>query len=258
MSKEINGVLATMMEHRSYRKYLDKEVTDENVETVVSASQAAPSWINGQHVTIVVVRDKERRKKLATLSGGQKHIEDAPVFLVFCADFHRINLACEIEEKVFESIQNIDTVIVGATDVGISLGNAINAAESMGLGTVPIGGIRRNPIEVIELLQLPKYVIPISGLCIGHPDGEPGLKPRLPKNAIMHNEVYNSDTSALIHQYNDTYSNYLNERTNGKDNSNWTQRMAEFYSEPFYRNNSYSNVRDMLIQQGFPIKEIYN
>jgi len=255
MGKEGNEVLATLMAHRSIRKYLKREVADEKVKKIINASQAAASWVNGQHVSIIVVKDSENRKRLAELSGGQKYVEEAPVFLVFCADFHRIDIACKLEDKSFESTQNIDLIIVGASDVGIALGNAITAAESLGLGTVPIGGIRRKPLEVIELLELPKYVIPISGLCIGYPNEEPGLKPRLPQQAIMHHEVYNSDPSEFIHQYNDTYSTYIYERSNGNSDSNWTQRMAEFYSDPFYQNNSYSDVRKMLIQQGFPISE---
>ncbi|MEH7293774.1 nitroreductase family protein, partial [Priestia megaterium] len=47
--------------------------------------------------------------------------------------------------------------------------NALTAAESMGLGGVYIGGVRANIAELTELLNLPKHVVPLVGLCIGHP-----------------------------------------------------------------------------------------
>ena len=75
-------------------------------------------------------------------------------------------------------MQDIDTLLVGAHEVGIALEAAVVAAESLGLGTVPIGDVRKNALEIVHELQLPEYVFPMLGLCIGYPAEEPGLKPR--------------------------------------------------------------------------------
>lgn len=48
-----------------------------------------PNWANLQHSSIVAVKKPERRRKFAALCGEQGHIAQAPVFLVFCADFYR-------------------------------------------------------------------------------------------------------------------------------------------------------------------------
>jgi FMN reductase [NAD(P)H] len=245
-----NQVVETMLAHRSIRKYSQQPVSDEDLDTIIRSVQAAPSWVNGQHVTIISIKDPERRKKMAGLAGNQKHIIEAPVFLVFCADFHRIKVACEMEGKEFKAAVNPDLLLVGAVDVGIALGNAITAAESLGMGTVPIGGIRRRPLEYIELLNLPEYVIPVSGLCIGYHSGEiPDLVPRLPKAAVFHEEKYKENIEEEIKEFNQIHLEATIERQSG--GSTWTQRMANFYKDSFYINDGYKDVGKMLKQQGF-------
>lgn len=243
----MNEVIQTLKAHRSFRSYQDEPVNEEQLEQIIQAVQAAPNWINGQQYSIIAVKDEERKKKLAELCGNQKHIEEAPVFLVFCADFYRTQLAGELEGTTVHIEDNIDTLIVGATDVGIALGTAVVAAESFGLGTVPIGGIRRNALDVIELLDLPEYVIPVSGLCIGHPAVDPGQKPRLPKKAVYHEECYNKELRPHIEKYNDTYSRYLQERSSNQRYGNWTERVSSFFSKKYY-----GGIDDMLEKQKFP------
>lgn len=247
--QKMNQVVETMLAHRSVRKFAQQQVSNEDLETIIHSAQAAPSWVNGQHVTIISIKDPERRKKMAELAGNQNYIMEAPVFLVFCADFHRIKVACDMEGTEFKASVNPDLLLVGAVDVGISLSNAITAAESLGLGTVPIGGIRRSPLEYIELLNLPEYVIPVSGLCIGYPSDIPALGPRLPKAAIFHEEKYKENIQDEIKEFNHIHSEATKGRQSG--GSTWTQRMANFYKDPFYVNDGYKDVGKMLKQQGF-------
>ena len=231
----MNEIMKTLLSHRSIRSYKNKDVEDEKMEQIIKAVQAAPSWINGQQVSIIAIKDPERKKKFAQLCGGQKHIEEAPVFLVFCSDFYRAYLASKIEHTTFAVPENMDTLLVGATDVGIALEAAITASESLGLGTVCIGGIRRNLNEVMKELNLPPYVLPIAGLCVGYPAEDPGLKPRLPVQAVYHNETYQHDLQGEIETYNHIYSDYLSERSQGKQTGTWTKAIANFYSKIYYQ-----------------------
>lgn len=242
----MNKVMDTLLSHRSYRSYQSKKVDETQLEQIIKAVQAAPSWINGQQVSVIAVKDEGRKKKLAELCGGQKHIEEAPVFLVFCADFYRTYIASKMEELPFHVSDNIDTLLVGATDVGIALGAAVTASESFGLGTVPIGGIRRNLKAVIEMLELPPYVLPISGLCIGHPAETPELKPRLPKDTVYHTETYHKDVHTLLEQYNEIYADYLDRSSQGKRTGTWTKAVANFYSKEYYQ-----GITEGLKQQKF-------
>jgi FMN reductase [NAD(P)H] len=253
----MNEVIKTLTSHRSFRNYIEKQVENEYIEAILSASQAAPTWIHGQQVSVVVVQDHERKQKIASLSGNQQHINQAPTFLVFCADFYRAKLASEMENVPFEAIHDEDMLLVGATDVGIALSNAIAAAESLGLGTVPIGGIRRRPLELIELLHLPEYVIPIAGLCIGYSLDDPGLNPRLPKEAFVHKESYNINQKQYLNSYNDVFKQHQLKKTNGQKDSTWTKSISSFFKGKHY-NNNYPDVPQMLIQQGFSFKELNN
>ncbi|WP_078409948.1 NADPH-dependent oxidoreductase [Priestia abyssalis] len=251
----MNEVIKTLTNHRSFRQYLNTPVNKKELDAIIHAAQSGPSWIHGQQVSVIIVKDSARKKRLAELCGHQDHINQAPVFLIFCADFHRAKLASEIEGVSFEVADDADSLLVGAADVGIALANAIAAAESLGLGTVPIGGIRRSPLEVIEFLQLPKYVIPISGLCIGYGGNDPGLNPRLPKEAFYHEETYNENQMDMLQHYNETMAEHRNKTTNGKSDANWTERIAGFYSRSHY-NNAYPDVPRMLQQQGFTCKDM--
>ncbi|WP_338472258.1 NADPH-dependent oxidoreductase [Niallia sp. XMNu-256] len=243
----MNEVIKSLLSHRSIRAYEDKPVEDEQLEQIVQTVQAAPNWINGQQFSIVAVKDPERKKRLAQLCGNQKHIEEAPVFFVFCADFYRTYLASQMENKSMEAIHDIDSLIVGVTDVGIALGTAVAAAESFGLGTVAIGGIRRNALQVIEELNLPPYVIPVSGLCIGHPAQDPGLKPRLPKQSVYHEEAYQHELLPILEEYNEIYAKYLQERSGNNRSGTWTEFVATFFNQSYYH-----ETADMLEQQKFP------
>lgn len=243
----MNEVIKSLQAHRSFRSYQNKAVDEEQLDQIIQSVQASPNWINGQQYSIIAVKDEERKKKLAKLCGNQKHIEEAPVFLVFCADFYRTHLASEMEGITINTTDDIDTLIISVTDVGIALGTAVAAAESFGLGTVPIGGIRRKALEVIDMLGLPEYVIPVSGLCIGHPGEVDGQKPRLPKEAVYHEERYNRELGPLLEEYNDTYSRYLQERSRNNRVGTWTKYVASYFSK-----RNYQGIAEMLRKQKFP------
>ncbi|OOM14388.1 NADPH-dependent oxidoreductase [Clostridium saccharobutylicum] len=187
----MNNTIDTIKNHRSIRQYLDKEVSDELIDEIVKSAQYMPNSINGQQVTVIVIRDKAKKEKLAELTGNQDYIAKAPVFLVFVMDFYRTYLAGE--KTGFKQVihEDIEGILVGSVDAGIALGASVIAAESLGLGTVPIGGVRKNPEEVIELLGLPKYTFPMVGLVVGYPSDKSHKKPRVPFNSFKHDECYN-------------------------------------------------------------------
>lgn len=245
----MNEVIRTLLSHRSIRSYLDRPISEELLEQIIKAVQSAPNWVNIQHVSIIAIKNKERKKKFASLCGNQRHIEEAPVFLIFCADYYRTHLACKGKNQPIDKVlKDIDNLIVGSHEVGIALGTAVVAAESLGLGTVVIGDIRLNSLEVIKELNLPKYVIPILGLCIGYSAQNPGLKPRLPKDAVYFEEIYNHNLYELIKEYDEKYAKYLKERPDNNRISNWTELVADFYCYPY---NHYPQTSKMLSQQGF-------
>lgn len=241
----MNEVINSLTNHRSIRRYTDKDVSDSQLEYIIKAAQAAPTSIGGQQFAIIGIKDKERKARIAHLAGDQPYIEQAPVFLLFCADFNRARIACELNGEKLEIQNCIESVLVGSVDVGISLGFAIAAAESMKLGTVCIGAIRRNPIEISELAGLPEYVFPLVGLVVGHPSDWSKLKPRLPKAAVFHAEKYNnSNMKQLVEEYDKQYFGYVDQR--GGEPHTWSSRVALVYKQTIYH-----NLSKMFDKQGF-------
>jgi len=250
----MNETITILTNHRSVREFIpEKDVTEAQVEVIIKAALAAPNWANGQQVSVIEVRDAEKKSTLAKAAGNQRWIEEAPVFLVFCIDFYRAMKAAEKNGTELRIVEDLEALMVGSTDVGIALGSAVIAAESMGLGTVPIGGIRRNPQTFVDQLNLPKYVFPVSGLVLGHPRTIPDQKPRLPLQATHHKEQYHAEIQReVMDQYDDSFSAYMSERTNGKDTSNWSSKIARFYDNGFeeYEKNASPTIK----KQGFRYK----
>jgi nitroreductase len=175
--------------HYSVRAYKPDPVPANLVEAIVAAGQRSSTSSNLQTYSVVAVTDAERRARLAELCGNQKHIPQAPVFMAWCADLSRLDRVCQLRgyQQVTAYVENF---MVAAVDAAIAMQNAALAAESLGLGMCYIGAIRNHPAEVIELLELPPLVFPISGMTLGWPAAEPFIRPRLPLDAVLHWERY--------------------------------------------------------------------
>jgi len=242
----MNQVIEIMKNHRSIRNYLDKEVSEDIINELIDVAQAAPSSINGQQTSVIVVRNNDTQAKLAELAGGQPWIAQAPVFLVFIADFYKAKLASEKVNLPLIITDSIESTIVAAVDAGLSIQNVITAAESLGLGIVPIGGVRKNPDEVIELLQLPKYTYPLVGLAIGYPAGSSKKKPRMPRESYRHDEVYNKEKlPAIINKYDANMKVYLKDIDREKE-GDWSNLTMSVYQHIYY-----TKVYTSLKKQGF-------
>lgn len=244
----MNPVIQTLLNHRSIRRFTDERISADELNTIIAAAQHAPNWVNLQLVSIIAVENPEHRKKMSDLCGGQAHVAQAPLFLIFCADYNRVATACEeMGQNLDAVLEDVDTVIVGAHETGIALEAAVVAAESLGLGAVPIGDVRLHADNMIEDLHLPKYVFPMLGLCIGHPAEDPGLKPRFPIKAVLSEEEYNSCLDGLIQEYDKEYASYLLHRPWNNRVGNWSELAADFYKTPFH----YPGVAAALVKQGF-------
>lgn len=245
----MNETLKTLTRHRSIRSYAAEPVTDEQLDAIVHAAQSAPSSINGQQVSIICVQDQANRRRIAELAGGQPWVAQAPAFLLFCADFHRAHLAARMHGRELAIAESVEALIVGACDVGLAMGNAIAAAESLGLGIVPIGGVRNQPLALVEMLDLPRYVFPICGLVVGHPAAQAALKPRLPRAAVFHREKYQAGQQALIEEYDPILADFMTRATNGRLTKPWSRSVAEFYERLYF-----PDIRAALEKQGYACK----
>jgi FMN reductase [NAD(P)H] len=242
----MNDTIKIIQDHRSIRNFLDKPVDDETIDEILKSSQAMPNSINGQQTSVIVIRDKQTKAKIAQLAGNQTWIEDAPVFLVYIIDFYKTKLAGQknnITQVIHESVEG---TMVGAFDSGLAMGAAIISAESLGLGIVPIGGIRRNPEEIIKILELPEDTYPVAGLAIGYPKDPSHKKPRLPFDTFKHQEKYKIDgLKESIDEYDHTMEGYLKDIGREKE-GNWSQYTSNVYQTVYF-----PKVYPTMKNQGF-------
>jgi FMN reductase (NADPH) len=232
----MNEIIELLLQHRSIRKYEDRPLSDEQIRFIVESAQAASTSSYMQAYSIIGVRNKEKKQRLAELSGHQPYVEANGHFFIFCADFYRHTVIAEMEEaNMTDSLESTEKFMVAVIDAALAAQNAAIAAESMGLGICYIGGLRNNLEEVAKLLNTPKYVIPLFGMTVGYPVHEPGKKPRLPLAHIYHEDAYNQDEETYkkqLQQYNQTIKHYYTERTGGTRTDTWTGQMAQALSQP--------------------------
>src|SRR4030067_3810686 len=146
----MNETLRIQQSHRSIRSYKADPVSDAMLEQIIAAAHQAPTSMNAQEISLIVVRDAEKRARIAELSGGQPWIAQAPVFITIVIDFHKTDLGVRKAGQTQIIHESMEGFGVAAVDAGIGLGTLITAAESLGLGIVPIGRIRRKPPGIVD------------------------------------------------------------------------------------------------------------
>ena len=190
-----NDTMDVLLSHRSVRGFLSDPLPSGTLEALVAAAQSASSSSNVQAWTVIAIENAETKAALAKIAGGQKHMEECPLLLVWCADLGRTKQMGERHNYPTEATGFLESFVVSVVDAALAAQNATVAAESFGLGMVYIGALRNNPEEVARILKLPANVVAAFGMCVGYPDpARPfNIKPRLPQRVILHREHY--DTS---------------------------------------------------------------
>lgn len=241
----MNQTIETILRHRSIRKFTDQPISPEQLSAVLDCGIAASSSSFIQCVSIIRVTEAEKRALLADYAGGQAYVASAAEFLVFCADFNRHR---QIHPEA--RLGYTEQTLIGAVDAALMAQNAMIAAESLGLGGVYIGGIRNKPAEVSELLSLPRHVLPLFGLCLGYPDQNPELKPRLPRELIVHQNTYQPELDKQqLEQYDSEVRKYYRTRTGGNKETSWSEQITATLNKE-----ARPYMKDFINNRGFSIK----
>lgn len=222
----MTNILSQLQNHRSIRKFTTEAVAQSTVEDLIRAGQAAATSSFIQACTVIQVSQGERRARLAELAGNQAYINEAPVFLVFCADMHRHQIACGMHNAPMKS-GFTEQFLTASVDCALFAQNVVVAAENLDLGICYIGALRNNPEAVAELLELPHLTYPLFGLCIGHPDQNPEVKPRLPLSVVLKQESYrDADDEAALRDYDEQVRQYYQTRTGNPRSQSWTEQIS--------------------------------
>lgn len=248
----MNQVIEQMKNRRSVRGFSGESVKDEDLKEILVAAQQAPSSVNGEQVSLVVIRDKDKIAKIAELAGGQPQVAGADIFILVTIDFYRSTYAMKKEGKQNVIPMSAEGILVGAVDGGIMLNALQTAAESFGYGTTAIGGIRRNPDKMVELLELPEGTFPLVGTTIGVPtEEEPSfVKPRVPLNSFAHTEKYDKvATEKGVDEYDLVLRKWWDD-LGMTQMGNYSQDVSNYYQTIYF-----PTVAANLRKQGFEFQD---
>ncbi len=190
-------MLDTILNHRSIRNYKNDPVTESLLDEILRAGSRASTTGNMQVYSIIVTKEPSLKERLWEVHFKQNMVLQAPVVLTFCADFNRFNAWCR-QRKAEPGYDNFLSFITAFTDALLAAQNCALAAEAAGLGICYLGTTTYNADKIIDILQLPEFVVPATTLAVGYPADDPGLTDRLPIEAIVHRETYNNYTPAEI------------------------------------------------------------
>ena len=124
-------------------------------------------------------------------------IKEAPVVLTFCADFNRFNRWCRLS-KAEPGYDNFLSFMTAAIDALLVAQNVCVAAEDAGLGICYLGTTTYMAEKIIDVLELPMGVVPVTTVTLGYPDEKPELTDRLPLEAVIHREKYSDYSDSDI------------------------------------------------------------
>jgi len=232
-----NPVIKQMQNRRSVRQFTGEPVSDSDLQTIFETAQRAPTSINGQQISLIYTRDKERIAQIAELCNGQQQVRTADVFVAIVIDFNRTAVATGLagKEQVIE--RSAEGIMVGAVDAGIMLCSLQTAAESLGYGTTAIGAVRHNAEAMTALMGLPPKTFVAVGCTIGVPTQaamDAPLKPRIPLESFVMQEVYDSaKVSEGVVRYEEEMAHYR--KTQGAHLAGYAETVAGHYSHVYYR-----------------------
>jgi nitroreductase len=226
--------LTSLDTRRTVRAYADAPLDDALLDTLLHTACRASNTGNMQAYSVIVTRDPEQKKALAPAHFNQKQVTEAPVVLTFCVDFNRVNRWCA-QRKANPGFDNLQALTYASIDTVILAQTFCVAAEERGLGICYLGTTTYNAERIVEVLELPELVLPITTLSVGFPRevASSPLSDRLPLEGIVHREKYQPfDATAIDRIY--AYKESLEESLRFME-INQKETLAQIYTDIRYK-----------------------
>lgn len=163
----MNETIKNLIERRSCRKYSTTQIKNDELNSVLKAGEYAPTGMGRQSPIIVVLQNKSTIDRLSQLNAkimgkDEDPFYGAPTVLVVLAD------------------KNIGTCI---EDGSLVLGNLMNAAYSLGLGSCWIHRAKEEfetdeGKELLKEWNIPENYVGIGHCILGYPEEKSEAKPR--------------------------------------------------------------------------------
>lgn len=167
-------VMSAIQGRRSIRDYSSKEIEDSKLKKVLEAARLSPSAGNNQEWKFVVVKDKDKRNRLAKAASNQSFVGQAPVIIVACGTS---------PDRIMRCGQHRYTV-----DLSIAVSYIMLEAFEQGLGTCWIGSF--DEVEVKKILDIPDEVRVVAITPLGYPSENPTARSRKLLDSIVCYDKY--------------------------------------------------------------------
>lgn len=184
------------LERRSVRAYDGRPIPPETKEALFAAIMRAPTAGNMMLYSVLEIEDPALKARLAETCDHQPFIAQAPLVLMFLADYARMMEFFKISgvrELGGTAWPRESDLLLAASDATIAAQTAAVAAEALGLGSCYIGDIMEHWEVHRDLLGLPRYAFPVAMLCLGYPTEQQKSRPqppRLPRRVVVHKDRY--------------------------------------------------------------------
>lgn len=178
---EYMDIIKEIVDRRSIRKYLNQEVTKEQILTVLEAARLAPSGSNTQPWRFIVVTSQETKEKIVMADHNQKWMLDAPVLIVCVADIScRISETSEMVLDENTSCHELKQII---RDTAISVEHILLQATHLGLGSCWTGWYEQEAMKKALNISKDKYVVGV--VTLGYAAENPAPRKRKEMDEIV-------------------------------------------------------------------------
>lgn len=147
-----NKVIDTILTRRSVREFTDRQISKEEINTILNAGRWAPSGLNNQPWRFIVVRDPETIHLLSECTHYSGIVAGAPLLIAAFLD----------NEHSYSRTKDIQAI-------GASIQNMLLACCELGLGAVWLGEILNQNEKVNSILDCPPKLELMAALAIGEP-----------------------------------------------------------------------------------------
>lgn len=174
MKMELNEV---MQKRRSVRKYLDAQISQEEIKEIIHAAQLAPSWKNSQNGRYYVALNEEAIRTVydALPDFNQRSTVNAAYIIA------------AFKEKTSGAIRDGEMSeegdLWGGYDLGLQNAYLLLKASEMGYDTLIMG--LRDTKALREYFSIPEDEIIMPVIAIGKRDGDVNLRPRKDLSEIL-------------------------------------------------------------------------
>lgn len=158
---------------RSIRKYTEKPISSEVIKEILSAAMSAPSAVNAQTWTFIVIDDRKILDEVPNFSPYAGMCRGAPLAILVCGD--------TTQEKAAG---------FWVQDCSAATQNLLLATHALGLGAVWTG-IYPMPDRISgfrKAFELPEHIIPLGLVVIGYPAQKPEPQNRYKEEKVYHNK----------------------------------------------------------------------